>query len=186
MSRLDFTMMYVFHDALRRDLGRLTSYDGGGRPLGWELFTTFLHIHHTAEDDLLWPAMPTDDPVLTAMAEEHATLDPLLAEVDTALRTDTDHRPAAHRLTEGLTAHLRHEEEAALPLLDAHLDQEAWAKFGASHRERAGENFPRYLPWLLDEQPRAEQVLSGIPDQFRTTYLETWRPEYAALALWPG
>lgn len=186
MSRLDFTMMYVFHDALRRDLGRLASYNGGGRPLGWDLFTTFLHIHHTAEDELLWPSVPSDDPVLTAMAAEHATLDPLLSAIDAALRADTDHRPATARLAEGLTAHLRHEEEAALPLLDAHLDEGSWAKFGAAHRERAGENFPRYLPWLLDEQPRAEDVLAGIPEEFRTLYLRTWQPEYAALDRWPG
>jgi hypothetical protein len=186
MSRLDFTMMYVFHDALRRDLGRLTRYDGGGRPLGWHLFTTFLHIHHTAEDDLLWPAVPSDDPVLTAMAAEHATLDPLLTAVDTALRTNTDHLPATAQLTEGLTAHLRHEEEVALPLLDAHLDEGSWATFGAAHRERAGEDLPSYLPWLLDEQPRADAVLAALPEEFQTRYLRTWQPAYAALDRWPG
>jgi hypothetical protein len=186
MSSLDFTMMYVFHDALRRDLGRLTSFKGGERPLGWDLFTRFLHIHHTAEDELLWPAVPVDDPVLTAMAAEHATLDPLLDAVDTALRTNTDHRAAAERLAEGLTAHLRHEEEDALPLLDRHLAPEALARFGGAHRERAGDDFPRYLPWLLDEQPREARILDGLPEQFRTAYLEKWRPEYAGLALWPG
>jgi hypothetical protein len=130
--------------------------------------------------------VPVDDPLLAAMAAEHATIDPLLDAVDTALRTGADHRPAAERLADGLTAHLRHEEEAALPLLDVHLDAETWAKFGGSHRERVGENFPRYLPWLLDEQPRAELVLSGVPTEFRTNYLTTWRPAYAELALWPG
>lgn len=184
MSRLDFTMMYLVHDAFRRELRRLADYPGGGRPLGWQLFAGYLHIHHTTEDDVLWPALAGDHQVLTDMAVEHATIDPLLAAVDTALGDNTDHRPAAAALTAGLTAHLRHEEEAALPLLDAALDAGQWAKFGATHRERVGDDVRRYLPWLLVEQPRAEQVLAAMPEDIRTDYHSTWQPEFAALTLW--
>jgi hypothetical protein len=50
---------------------------------GWQLFTTQLHIHHTAEDQDLWPRMrshladrPDELALLQAMQDEHARIDP--------------------------------------------------------------------------------------------------------------
>src|SRR3954464_3103386 len=61
--RNDTTMMYAVHDAFQRDLDGLTSLAErgvAGDPavrVGWERFTTYLHIHHTAEDTHLWPVL---------------------------------------------------------------------------------------------------------------------------------
>jgi Hemerythrin HHE cation binding domain len=94
-SHLDLTLMVAFHDAFRRDLGHLARA-ASRRPAqldqparhtavqaGWQLFTTQLHIHHTAEDNDLWPRMRThlaDRPdelaLLQAMQDEHARIDP--------------------------------------------------------------------------------------------------------------
>jgi len=91
-GHLDLTLMVAFHDAFRRDLGHLARA-ASRRPAelaGWELFKTELHIHHTAEDQDLWPRMRThlaDRPdqlaLLQAMQDEHARIDPLL-DVSTA------------------------------------------------------------------------------------------------------
>ena len=50
---LDMTMMFAIHDALRRDLARVALMES--RSEGWDFFERMLHLHHTAEDDLLWP-----------------------------------------------------------------------------------------------------------------------------------
>jgi hypothetical protein len=185
MPGIDFTMMFTVHDALRRELGRLAEHTGDSDPVGWRLFTRFLHAHHTAEDTALWP-MLAPHPLLDEMTAEHATLDPLVAAVEEALRASADHRPAAAALRDGLTAHLRHEEDAALPLIDATLTPEQWATFGAAHRDRIGDDVPTYLPWLLDELPeeRTAKILTGLKSEIRTAYETEWRAAYESLTLW--
>ena len=63
-DKLDMSMMFAMHDALRRELvqvGRIARLrdDHPGQllraALGWELFKKFLIVHHTTEDDVLWP-----------------------------------------------------------------------------------------------------------------------------------
>jgi hypothetical protein len=64
--RLDMTMMYAMHDALRRELERIARITARpdddprhvlGTAVGWEIFKTYLRVHHTAEDDAVWPVM---------------------------------------------------------------------------------------------------------------------------------
>lgn len=189
MTTLDFTMMFTVHDAFRRELRRLADHTGGPDPLGWRLFTRWLTVHHTAEDAVLWP-MLAPHPLLDEMTAEHAGIDPLLAAVGTALRTGADHRPAAAALRDALTAHLRHEEEAALPLIDATLTPEQWARFGAAHRDGIGDGtddgVSRYLPWLLDELPaeRRQRVIAGLKPEVRVAYETEWQTAYDRLTLW--
>ena len=100
----DLTIMLAAHRAFRRDLTRLAR--AAARPAGslrsdparrrsvaagWELFKRELHMHHTAEDEVIWPALRprlahSADAlsVLDAMAAEHERIDPLLAAVDAA------------------------------------------------------------------------------------------------------
>ena len=97
---LNMTMMFAVHDALRRELERLARVaartgDDPRRVLraaaGWELFKRFLRVHHTTEDDVLWPAMhealterPDGLALLEVMEAEHAAIDPLLRGIDAA------------------------------------------------------------------------------------------------------
>ena len=107
----DLTIMLAAHDAFRRDLARLARAaaaadlsDPARRQsvaAGWELFKRELHIHHTAEDELIWPALRPRLvhsehalSVLDAMEEEHERIDPLLAAVDAAF-TQRDGTPSA-------------------------------------------------------------------------------------------
>jgi Hemerythrin HHE cation binding domain len=75
--QLDMTTMYAFHDALRRDLKSVAQMEA--RSDGWDLFESLLHVHHTSEDDALWPVVrdavagrPDDLALLGDMTEEHA------------------------------------------------------------------------------------------------------------------
>ena len=97
----DLTIMLAAHRAFRRDLAKLVRAaavadldDPAKRQsvaAGWELFKHELHLHHTAEDELIWPALrprlahsENALSVLDAMEEEHERIDPLLAAVDAA------------------------------------------------------------------------------------------------------
>ena len=88
--RLDLTMMYAMHDALRRELVRIARVTANpdrsprqilGTALGWEMFKSYLRVHHTSEDDALWPVMsrelagrPDDLALIDAMEIEHAAI----------------------------------------------------------------------------------------------------------------
>ena len=189
--QLDMVMMYAFHDALRRDLKQIAQMEG--RSDGWDLFESLLHVHHTAEDDALWPVVReevagrSDDLALLGdMAEEHAALGPLLETIDRALGHGESAPEARGELAERLQHHLEHEEEAALPLVDATLSLDEWMHFGQTASERVGPNMPNYLPWLLDgaDEATTARVLRFIPGPVQRTYREEWRPAYAAKDWW--
>ena len=97
----DLAIMLAAHDAFRRDLARLARAaaaadlsDPAKRQsvaAGWELFKRELHLHHTAEDEIIWPVLrprlahsENALSVLDEMEEEHERIDPLLAAVDAA------------------------------------------------------------------------------------------------------
>ncbi|MGI5269817.1 hemerythrin domain-containing protein [Nonomuraea sp. CA-218870] len=202
--RLDMSMMLALHDALRREVERVARVaaktgDDPRRILaaaaGWELFKKFLRVHHTTEDDVLWPAMRgavTADglALLDAMEDEHAAIDPLLDAVDAAL-VDREHGAGrlaglVDALATGLAGHLRHEESDGLALIDATLRQEEWSRFGQAHRGRIGDDLTTYLPWLLDGRtPRvAAALLGNLPPAIREAYRDEWRPAYDRLTLY--
>ena len=205
-TRLDMGMMFAVHDALRRDLvhiARLTSRSDDdprrllGSALGWALFKQFLHVHHTSEDATVWPVLrdavagsPDGVALADAMEAEHARIDPLLAAVDAAVADrDYGHErlgDVVDALRGELTAHLTHEEDEGLGLLDATLTPEAWQRFAVDHRERIGADSRRYLPWLLDgaSEDSIKAVLGKMPPPFVATYENEWKVAYAELDLW--
>ena len=161
----DLTIMLAAHQAFHRDLARLVRAaaaadlaDPAKRQsvaAGWELFKHELHLHHTAEDELIWPALrprlahnENALSVLDAMEEEHERIDPLLAAVDAAFahRDGTpggavaaagDDWPGEDRLADvievlasTLTGHLAHEERDGLPLIGVALTAAEWRGVG--------------------------------------------------------
>jgi len=189
--QLDMTMMYAFHDALRRDLGRIAQMET--RTDGWDLFELLLHVHHTAEDDELWPVVreavadrPDDLELLRAMIEEHAALQPLLGTIDEALDRGDSAPQARAQLATRLQEHLEHEEQGALPLVDETLSVDQWMQFGQAAAQRVGPNMPNYLPWLLDgaDEDTTVRVLGVMPEPVQQTYRNDWQPAYAAKDWW--
>jgi hypothetical protein len=201
-------MMFAVHNAFRRDLDHLLRVTE--RPdddpaavlraaVGWEMFKGNLHVHHTAEDAALWPAVTSavegrsgDLALLVAMEAEHAVIDPLLALVDATL-ADRETGPerlggAVDALSTALRGHLRHEEHDALPLIDDVLPEADFQRFGEAHRERVGTGLPRYMPWMLEGAPEetTTRILSVMPPQLLAAYESEWRPAYRSLELWPN
>lgn len=207
--RLDMTMMFAMHDALRRDLGQVARIAAGGgddpakllrAALGWELFKKFLVVHHQTEDDVLWPDLRTavagnaDQLGLAdALEEEHAVIEPLLAAVDAA-GADPDHgherfADIVDELAGQLGAHLSHEEADGLALIDSSLSPEQWQRFAAVHGQRLTPDAATYMPWLLSHHGPDElaRALEKFPPPFANAFREQWAPAFAARGdLWDG
>lgn len=189
--KLDMTMMYAYHDALRRDLDSVAQMTA--RSEGWDLFERFLHVHHDAEDDALWPVLrqelvgrSEDVTLLDEMKAEHAALVPLLETIDDALDSGESAPEARADLAVRLREHLTHEEEAALPVIDSTLTDEQWIQFGEASVARIGADMPTLLPWVLDgaDAERTKAVLGVLPEPVQQTYRNEWQPAYEAKNWW--
>lgn len=200
---IDFTMMYVTHEALRRDVGRLSAAVRAGRAdtpgvrAGWANFTAQLHVHHSVEDDELWPRLraavagrPEEMALVTEMAAEHAALDPVLSAVDAALG-DGDASPSlvdrVEELATVLKAHLGHEERSALPLIQAVLTPADWRGFGAAMRRRQGlKGAAMYVPWIVDGASAGDRrrFFAVLPPPLRPTNRLIFEPRYRRAGLW--
>lgn len=186
----DQTGMYLMHHAFRRDLARFESAVRG-TPVGdhdtwaalaerWTRFAEALHHHHAIEDEHLWPLMlrrleeagdTENRATLLAMEDEHGQIDPALAACAEGFATMLAHPCADHRnaldvhvtAVRGLLAeHLRHEETAALPLLQRTVTVEDYAAFEAA----AEKGYPiRMVPFLVC------WVMHGVPEDLAREFL---------------
>jgi hemerythrin-like domain-containing protein len=189
-------MMYVAHDAFLRDLRRLTEAAESGQAwtaegtATWQMFTRQLSVHHQVEDRSLWPrlraAVASGDEVevLEAMEAEHALLDPLIVLAGQAV-ADRDAGALASRLGELsslLADHTRHEEQAALPLVQRYLSTAGWDAFGADIRRAVGgvRGGALYFPWVLDDAPQRarDAALKVLPPPVRVILRVIWEPRY--------
>lgn len=205
-DRLDMTVLYAMHNALRRELrhiARITArYDPDTRHIlrgaaGWEMFRRALRAHHGAEDDALWPALrqalagrPYDLTRLEAIEAEHAVIARLVGAVDEALADpgtgSTLLSELVNSLVTGLAGHLGHEEDAVLPLVQAVVNEQQWEHFGRAHAQRFAPHAAQLLPWLLDgaDEHTTALVLAQLPTHVRRAYTYQWLPAYAVLDRW--
>jgi MFS family permease len=162
---------------------------------GWELFKRELHIHHTAEDEIIWPALrprlahsPAALSVLAAMEAEHELIDPLLAAVDDQFAATGDRvADVIDALTSSLTGHLRHEERDGLPLIGVALTAAEWRRVGRKMATKnglaaGGEMFA----WILDDtdRDRAAVTLAQLPPPLRLLYRARWKPRFDKTSRW--
>jgi hypothetical protein len=211
----DLTIMIAAHDAFRRDLTRLARAaaaadlsDPARRrsvAAGWELFKRELHMHHTAEDEIIWPAMrprlaqsQTALSVLDALEAEHERIDPLLAAVDAAFaRHDAApaiDSPGADRLADvidvlasTLTGHLIHEERDGLPLIGVALTGAEWRSAGFKMARKNGlASGGEMFAWILDGAGREEAAatLGTLPPPLRLLYRAVWKPRFDRTPRW--
>ena len=198
---IDFTPMYASHDAFRRDLERLAAAVADGRAdtgpvrAGWENFKHQLHVHHTAEDSDLWPRVRErvagrvrDLALLDDMEAEHGRIDPLLDAVDAALVEQVPELPDLVRaLRATLDDHLKHEEDAALPLMQDVLTGADWGAFTGRMRESQGlRGAAVFVPWLVDgvSVVDRERFLGAFPPPVRVLNRLFWEGSYRRRGLW--
>jgi hypothetical protein len=201
----DLTIMLAAHHAFRRDLTRLAraaaaadlSDPARRRSIaaGWELFKHQLHLHHTAEDEVIWPALrprlahsQNALSVLDAMEAEHERIDPLLAAVDAAFQGDQDGLgDVIGELTSTLTGHLAHEERDGLPLIGVALTAAEWRSTGFKIARRNGLSAGgEMFAWMLDgaAPEDAAATLGSLPPPVRVLYRTIWQPRYQRTPRW--
>jgi hypothetical protein len=122
------------------------------------------------------------------MEAEHAQIEPLLAAVDDALAgsVSTLAAPAAG-LASALEWHLKHEEDAALPLIQSVCTPADWRAFvGAMRRRQGVKGAATYVPWILDgTAPDGQRrFLAALPAPVRVTSRLLWEPRYRQRDLW--
>lgn len=194
-GEVDFTMMYIAHDAFNRDMARLITAADAGEALSpaaiatWRNFSKQLHTHHTAEDKALWPSLVAvvthqgERRILAEMESEHASLDPRLEQIDAAIARKNDVVLAGElkTLARGLSAHMIHEETEALPLVERRLGKAGWDAFTKEIRGQQGiKGAVEYLPWVLEgaSEPVQAQVLQMLPPPARLLYRRMWESKY--------
>ena len=102
-----------------------------------------LHLHHTGEDELLWPKLleraAPDAALVARMEAEHVEVDHELSRLGPALsRWEVEARPAVgEEVASALDAvrtvllpHLDEEEREVLPLAARHVTQAEWSELG--------------------------------------------------------
>jgi hemerythrin-like domain-containing protein len=210
-----FTIVYLIHEAFRRDIHRLSvavrspQVDAlAGRRLGtrWEFIRDQLHHHHRVEDESLWPLVrpklvgrQEELAVLDAMEAQHVELEPQCRAVDEGFASFVA-RPGeslgielAGRLDTLLTllgAHLDDEESRCFPVIDEVLSVDEFESFGKATAKAVGmRGSARFFPWIFEGADPVERraVLAMPPPPVRILCQYVWEPRYARQGanLWP-
>jgi hypothetical protein len=179
---------------------------------GWDLFKHELHLHHTAEDEVIWPVLRPRLArsehalsVLDAMEEEHERIDPLLAAVDAAFaqRREDALADVIDALVTTLTGHLAHEERDGLPLIGVALTAAEWRGVGFKIARRNGlSEGGEMFAWMLDgaadsgrgdpattadvttTTTTAAATLRTLPPPLRLLYRAVWKPRFNKTPRW--
>jgi len=204
--RGQFTIVFLIHEAFRRDLGRLSvavqapGVDSArARQLGahWDFVEDQLHHHHRVEDESLWPLVRPKLAgrsealaVLDDMEAQHRSLSPenqaidegfasFCADPGDAAGTDlAGHLDAMRTLLE---AHLDDEESRCFPVIDEALSAEEFASFGKATAKAVGiRGSAHFFPWIFDGADAVERraVLTMPPPPVRVLCRRVWEPRY--------
>jgi hemerythrin-like domain-containing protein len=176
---VDVHMMYVMHHGFRRDLVMFADASAAtpatdrdawaALAARWATFSEILHHHHSGEDAGLWPrlmhaATAEERSTLEAMEAEHAGIDPVLracaAGFERVLATSDEQ--AARQLAQdlaaardGLLAHLHHEENDAMALVQKYLTTADWVRLekGSFKKRQTLRQLAAAVPWVMHELP---------------------------------
>ena len=185
----DVRDMYVVHRAFRRELRLIPELVRAVAPGDTDRAAVLarhtrmclqgLHLHHTAEDDLLWPLLlercPPDADLVHRMEGQHEEVERLTAALGPALdRWEVEARPAVAEEVAGtvdalravLLVHLEEEEREILPLARRHVTQEEWSRLGEHGKgQMAVRDLPLLFGSLLEEcsPEEREMMLHVIP-----------------------
>ena len=172
----DTRIMAIVHNSLKRDLRRVrAALTGDPAPAGRqrralgehvEWLMDFLHDHHTAEDEGLWPLVRERNPaigdLLDSLEADHQRIAPAIGPLVVAAReyartTGDEQRrallSALDNLSELLLPHLDREVDEAMPLVSASITKAEWEEWDQTKNIK-----PKSMPylgivghWLLDD-----------------------------------
>ncbi len=162
----------------------------------YENVLEFLHVHHTGEDELIYPILEErcaeHKEVLKEIDAQHSLLNDPMNEARMAIATwraspsvEGGHEVISliGTIDAVLRPHLDDEETTVLPIASAWISQDEWARLPG----HALQSFSADKPWLalglvrerLTEEQK-DQMLSGMPQQLQTVWTEQWEPAFTA------
>jgi hypothetical protein len=201
-----FTIVYLIHEAFRRDFRRLSAAVrapsvGAERArrleAHWQFVDEQLHHHHQVEDDSLWPLVrprlagrDEELAILHQMEVQHAGLLPKGEAVDRGFAAFVAEPAAAagstlgdqlDDLADALGAHLDNEETRCFPVIDEAMSDAEFEAFGKATAKAIGmRGSARFFPWIFDGADPVERqaVLSMPPPPVRVLCRYAWEPRY--------
>ena len=204
-------MMGIVHSALRRDLTRaadaLSRRPAPDDPQRVAIaqhvqaLMVFLHLHHSGEDEWLWPTMrrlnPTASEVLDQMDADHLAITPHMDKVTAAAavygKSATGREALAEALNDlrgTLDPHLRREENEMMPIVASTLTARQWDGWEREYyvKSKSKKELGLEGHWLFDGGDRAvyDHVVGTVNPVLRFILLRVFGPSYrkACLTRW--
>jgi deazaflavin-dependent oxidoreductase (nitroreductase family) len=153
-----------------------------------------LHVHHSTEDELLWPLLSTRTPsaelALAALEQQHTALAERIAAIRATAQawarepsaSASSHLAGAVRaLVSNLADHLDEEERVVVPLIAQHLTEPEWQAFG---QEAFAKFEPRQRPIAMGQMievatpDEAARMLATLPVPVRLMWRLAGRRMY--------
>jgi hypothetical protein len=189
----DVHEMVVIHRVFRREFVAIPELvrrvaDGDTTRAGvvgghLRLIMAGLHMHHTGEDEVLWPLLRQRAAPSTGLVEtmevQHARVEDALVTIDGAERRWRTHPTAAsggdlaaavRQFATALFEHLDLEEREILPLVGAHLSVEEWDSLGEHGKDSmSARQLPLMFGAILEEATDDERarMLAHLPAPLR-------------------
>jgi hypothetical protein len=211
----DTRMYHWLHRAMRISSAQLHAALTGLRPhdryraraIAWwfEGFTGELHHHHTAEDEVFFPALAERVPTFAhhgpALAADHERLDVLLEQLRLALAAVAagdevepflaDAVRASAELRDLLDRHLTVEDQDVVPLFQRHLTAAEYEELEAEAMKGLAFGQATFtVPWLMEHLDDAERAVAfdGAPLALKVVWYVTRRrhARRSAVALGTG
>jgi len=162
----------------------------------YENVLEFLHVHHTGEDELIYPVLeqrcPESRSMLERIDDQHKLLYSPMDAARTAIATwraapSSEHAQAVvdaiASVDNLLRPHLTEEESVMLPIAAKWMSPDEWGQLSG----HAMMSFHADKPWLplglVREQLNQDQrdgMLAGMPPEMRTMWTEQMEPAFNA------
>jgi hemerythrin-like domain-containing protein len=196
--------MVVIHRVFRREFGLLPALIRGVAADDLERakvvaahvtgLLRFVHIHHSGEDELLWPVLlervEVESDMIQRMERQHEQVAALLPRAQEQLpgwtakpSTEAGEKLAAtfEEIRSVLSEHLSEEEAAILPLVEAHLTVAEWERLGEHARgSLTPPDLMASLAAIVEEADEEERQMftAALPPPVLTMFVEQAEPAY--------
>ena len=196
--------MVVIHRVFRREFGLLPALIRGVAADDLERakdvadhaagLLRFVHIHHSGEDELLWPVLlgrvAVESDLITRMEHQHEHVAALLPHAQEQLpawaATPSPERGAElastfEEIALVLSEHLGEEEIEILPLVETYMTVEEWERLGEHARgQLAPPDLMASLAAIVEEADDEERLMfpAALPPPVLTMFDEQAEPAY--------
>jgi hemerythrin-like domain-containing protein len=196
--------MVVIHRVFRREFGLLPALIRGVAPDDLERakvvadhatgLLRFVHVHHSGEDELLWPVLlarvEVEADVIRRMEDQHLHVAALIPRAEEQL-PGWSAQPSAERgeelattfedIAAALDEHLGEEEQQILPLVETHLSVAEWDRLGEHARASLSPpDLMASLAAILEEADDEERAMftAALPPPVLTIFVTQAEPAY--------